>query len=218
MSEHSPKHLTIVGMVFLGILAGFLVWLLYQTWFNYKNMRLSTTLMDQLLEYQSGLTRVHEHRSAMFKTQLDQTRDLVEKYRNENQQLLDRIQLQDEVVELQGMVESLQEENKLIRTQMSSLQLDQPVAQVKVPQVRSLKEARNLIRGKKQEIKKIRLQIHNLKQEMVQQQIADQKEVDRIESLLGNHGYLVKEGKICSQRMALPEASQQVSIDVTIVP
>jgi len=219
VSVRLSKRFSIIGVSSLAILAGLLIWLSYQTWFNYKDMKLSATLMDQLLEYQAGLTRVHEHRSVMFKTQLEQTRELVEKYRDENQRLLERVQLQDEVAELQRMVERLKEENQLIREQMESLRQDQPATTVtRAEQVRSLKEAKTLIRGKKQEILKIKVQIHNLKRDMVQQRLNDLKEVDRVESLIGNHGYLVKDGKNCSQQMALTEGNPQVNIDVTFVP
>ncbi len=218
MPARSSKHFSLIGLIFLGVLSGLLIWLLHQTWFNYKNMTLSARLMDQLLEYQAGLTRVHEYRSGMFKDQLEETRELVEKYRAENQQLLKRIQLQDEVTGLRQVIERLKEENKFIREQMDSLRVGRAEIPVEVPQVRSLKEARALIRGKKKEIRKIKLQIHSLKLDMVQQRIADQKEVDRVETMLGNHGYLVKDGEICSQAMALPQENPQVNIDVTFVP
>jgi len=212
--EKKKKKTPLAGIGFLFILAALLFWMFQQIWYNERNMKLSTTLLDQLMDYQTGLTRVYEHRTDLLGKQLDQSRAETEKYKKENQQLRQKVVLMDQIDKLQDTIGSLQTENRRIQDEMRALDKKKTMG---LPQkIRSLKEGKSLIVRYKRTIHKVKQLIHQFKRDRYRQRLDDQKEVDRIESMLGNAGYLVKDGHLCAKPKAAPKP--RIDVDVKFVP
>lgn len=213
LGKVGSKGFTAAGIGLLLIMSFLLYWVLQEVSTNYRRMELSNKLLSHLLGHQTTLAREYEYKSRMLSQKLDQAQVLITQYREENLQLQQKVQLLDQLDDLQNTILQLKEENDLVREQLEEMKKGPAVGKLK-----SFKEGKSLVAEYRKRIKEVGRQVHLLKKDMYQQRVSDLKEVDRIESMLGNKGYLVRDGQAYSQSVVFPIDQRNVNIDVKFVP
>jgi chromosome segregation ATPase len=211
---------TVLGVVALLSLSLGTFWALGQFQKSYQSLQKSNEIYQAILEKQSGviadLQNVNEGLAdeiALVKKSLANTELLVAKYEQENAKLLEKVALMDKMSELDETVNRLKEKNALIINQMSQMEVQSPYREKKI---KTLKEARKLLKEYKKKIRLTKNRIHELKVEQHEVVVAKLKEADRLASLSGNNGYVIKEGKPVLLEAAR-KVDQKVRINVEFV-
>ena len=182
------------------ILLGFVI---KQSIENYQSLNASHALMSETLDQQVALSRLYQQELVATKAALAETQALLAKAQAEN-------------VNLSALVEELNQKNAAFQARMVDLEqknIDLN-GQLNVIQerlrflegdVRSIEEGRAVIQTYKQNLRKVKIKIGEFKQEAHYAKIAAQKERDQIETMLGNNGYIMKNGKVV-QPIEVPAA------------
>ncbi len=181
---------------------------------NYENTLLAYQLLSGTYEKQSSLTETYARELSTTKGLLFQAQTDLELAKAEIGELTARTdQLTESNNNYQAMISQLEEKNAQLAKDMQALQerlsyLD--------GNVKDLAEAKNLIGEYKDKFRLVKGKIRAFNRQAFEAKVAAQKEKDRIAMLLGNNGYLVKDGKSHVPDPALAE-KQRIQIDVEIV-
>jgi len=188
---------------------------------NYYSIQQSHQKMVVNYQGQAALSNIYSKELTVAKTELSSTKNLLV----EAEQLLAAAQA--EKVELQALVDSsqmqvaqmtaekaefntamaqLNESNAAHNVQISSLKERLSVLEVNI---QSMDEGKSLITLYRDKMRTVRTQMKGLKKEAHYAKIAAQSERDRVESMFGNNGYFVKDGKAFE-----PKDSGNMSVNV----
>ncbi|MCA9406228.1 MAG: PilZ domain-containing protein [Candidatus Omnitrophica bacterium] len=137
---------------------------------------------------------------------------------------LDRQQLEKTRTELEGTVALLQERNAALNEELKNIQEQLAFYD---GDVQNIEEGRALADLYQKRLKEVKQKIRHFKTQAEKMRIAAMKERDRIQMVLGNNGYFVKDGKVvtvdtakynAADSSAAPNnAAREVKIDVKIV-
>ena len=197
----------------------------YQQTQNYNTYvakyTVTKTELDITTEKLAQVTLALDQVTAEFnsaKTLLAETQGLLNEAQAENTKLKDTLNTleaagvqipQTEKTEaLGGVITSLKEENTKYSQQIDSLKNELKAFEI---QLSNMKEGKELLALYRLKIKEIKTKMGALKHEAYYAKIASQKERDHLESMAGNLGYIIKEGK------SLASEKKTFGIDVKIV-
>ena len=173
---------------------------------NYENTLLAQQIMVGVYEKQVSLTKTYAQELASTKNLL------VEAQANLEQSKIEISQLNDKNSEFQKIIAQLEEKN----TQLSNeLAVVQERLRLLEGDVKSLDEARALIAEYKGKFRLVKTKIKAFNREAFEAKVAAQKERDRIAMLMGNNGYLVRDGK--PYKGDASAAEKRIQVDVQIV-
>lgn len=172
----------------------------------------------KLTQVQKDLDRVSSE-LAEAKSMLTQTNDLLAQAQQENDKLKSDIEALEalrateqvnNIGELEVKISSLKQKNVEVTDQLNSVKNQMRAFEA---DFNNMDEGKSLLVLFQNKIKLVKSRMRYLKQETYFAKIAAQKEKDRIESLMGNNGFLVKDGSLQHS-----SASKGFAIDVKIVP
>lgn len=186
---------------------------------QYKDTReeLEQTVI-KLTQVQKDLDRVSTE-LAEAKGMLTQTNDLLVQAQQENDKLKSDIEALEalrsaeqvnSIGELEVKISSLKKKNVEVSDQLNSVKNEMRAFEA---DFNNMDEGKSLLVLFQNKIKLVKSRMRYLKQETYFAKVAAQKEKDRIESLMGNNGFLVKDGN--HQQGG---SSKGFAIDVKIVP
>ena len=160
----------------------------------------------------------YEKQVSLTKTyaeELTNTRNqLVEAQANLEQAKSEISQLNDKNNEFQKTIAQLDEKN----TQLShELTVVQERLRFLEGDVKSLDEARALIAEYKGKFRLVKTKIRAFNHEVFEAKVAAQKEKDRIAILMGNNGYLTRDGMPYRGDAAAAEKEKRIQVDVQFV-
>ena len=191
MAENSK--FTFSGLLVLGVFLTLGIWTYQQVSTIYQNMETSHQMVESLVNNQSQVIKAYRDELGLLKKNLASTEELVSQLKNENEKLQEKLVLLDKVTELEETINRLKERNALIINHMSTLKEKNFIAE---NEVKSIKDGRKLIAEYRNRLSKIKGRIKDLKITEQLARIDAQRERDKKESLAGNSGYLVRNGRI----------------------
>lgn len=193
---------------------------------NYRHyVREYTTAKQQLDETQTRLQKMTLELELVSKeldstkSMLKETEALLAQAQQENQVLKGDPQAMANMQKLFGNqanvtsknIDNMKKQNEAYDSELSQLRGELTNYQTNVADI---KEARSVIGDLKKKIREVREKMHSLKQEAAVAREAAQKERDRQLLLLGNNGYVVKDGEL----QMTDKPKKTVDIDVKFVP
>jgi len=175
---------------------------------SYKSLeeshRMSNHLITLLQQQKIDLVSEYEKELAHFRKNLADRENLLNKMKQENEQLSKQVDLLNQMAELQSSVKELQGENKKIRKEVVQLQ-EIAEARFSTPE-----EGYALLKRYNAKVKSVKQRIRKL-------EAAAQREHDKMLARLGNNGYMVREGEITSMGAAGAPGRKNIHIDVRFV-
>ena len=202
-------------MVLLAVLFGLGFWIYQQITLNYEILAASQRMTEQLLDHQTTLTKEYAQKLTLLEENFKETQTLLSGVQEENRKLNQQIVLLSQVTDLQSTVSSLKEENTQILLEINDLKRQLAYER---KDVESIPEGLAFIKRFKDRIFKVKGQIKELKNNAYLQKIADQREKDRTALMLGNNGFLIRDGQLTVANSKRPAAEKKdIQVDVTFV-
>lgn len=203
MSIQKPKYI-FLRMALVFILVGVFIWSYALFKQNYEKVQLSHKMVEALLENETALAKQYAGQLGLMQENLDRTETFLKDIKAENMKLKEKIKLLDQLNDMQQELGRLRNENQEIQEQMLRVSAqDQSGFAFK-----TIEKGKSLIRDLRKKLRGVRERIHFIKKENAKKKIAAQEEVDRNESLLGNNGYLIKDGQLMP--MDMPDVTTTV--------
>ncbi len=220
MSNEAKKKKTwrLISSIVIGILvvASIVLWVL-----NYRTLETITQMSDKTATTQAVNTRYYMNEFKVTKIALDETTIKLEETTRELeaanaelsttrtelssvQQLNDQFRTDIQSLErykakamakgeaLETMINSFKKKNKEMDIQLQTVRKELSTFQ---PEIGDANEGRSKVALFKNHIRMVKKNMGALKKQALQLKIAAQKERDRLESLYGNGGFMVKEGQ-----------------------
>jgi chromosome segregation ATPase len=180
------------GWLFLLILFLGSFWTYRQFSIHLHQLDASHRTLEAMFSEQSGLIKVYKEDLEGLKENLSLTESLLKSAQSENERLHQKIALLDQVAEVESTISRLKERNTLLINHIGSLKGEDSFR----PQdIKTIEEARKVMNQYEDRLAHVKDRIKEFRRQAVFDRIAAQKERDRIESLAGNNGYLVRNGK-----------------------
>ncbi|OGX32012.1 MAG: hypothetical protein A2787_03135 [Omnitrophica WOR_2 bacterium RIFCSPHIGHO2_01_FULL_48_9] len=203
-TANARRTRSLVGSILFVIMAGLTIFAAYQYNENYRNIENTNQVLTSAYEQQASLSKHYADELGITKTLLaDAERDL-EAARQENAQLQELIGAKDgEIAQNKVMIDQLTAEVKTIKERLRILEGD----------VVSMQEGRSTIAIYKEKVHKVKVKIHEFKQQAQAVKVAAQKERDRIAMALGNNGYFTKGGKPYNPNYSAPAKGVEINVE-----
>jgi len=205
---------TVVRIVLLAALMGTWFWLYWQLSLNYQIVTQSNSISESLLEDQALLARAKAKEVALVRENLRESEFLLSKLQVENEKLRKKIDLLGQVSDLRATIDRLKEKNVMLINHIASVKETDPNFD---ETVKTIEDGQSLLGKYKGYIREVKQRIRNFRKKEQEQKIAIQKEQDRIESMLGNNGYLVRNGENISTENKKSLANSSIKVDVQFV-
>lgn len=220
MSNEAQKNNTwkLISIVVIALLviASLILWVL-----NYRTLEAITQMSDKTLTSQASNTRYYKNEYTVTKVALDETtlkleettreleaanaelsttrtelssvQQLNDQFRNDIQSLERyRAQALAKGEALETMINAFKKKNKELDVQLQTVRKELSTFQ---PEIGDTREGRTKITLFKNHIKMVKKNMGVLKKQAYDLKVAAQTERDRLESLYGNGGFMVKEGQ-----------------------
>ncbi len=223
MAYRKPQYIVLrMGLIF--VLIALFVWSYWQFIQNYRKVELSQKMVEALLENKTEVARGYAQELGLVRENLEQTQAFVNDLQTENIQLKEKVKLLDELKDLEVTIARLRQENTQILDEMQRVK-DQQTQQAKLVILRkegmqftTPEEGRSVLKNLKNRMHKVKRRIHTLRRQEYRRLEQVQDEIDRMESMAGNNGYVIRRGR--PTRMDMPDVTSQqnITIDVKIVP
>ena len=212
------KKINFFGILFLGLLLSALsYWTYQQVTLTYQKLEKSNALIETALENQSIIVQGTEQELALLKQSLTKTEELVNKYQEENDKLREKIKLLDQLGELEDTISRLKERNARIINHMSSTKSVKREPVFNSTNIQTVDKGKSLIDQFRSKIQEVKVRIRDIKRATHQKKIEEQEEQDKIHAMLGNNGYLIRNGDSSPVYSAFPPPNKVVNIDVQFV-
>jgi len=203
-----------VRVLLLAVLFALGYWVYQQNLANYETLEVSIQMTENLLDGQIALTKSYAQKLAIIQDNFRRTETLLSSVQEENRKLNEQIALLSHVEDLQETVSRLQAENSEILTEVTDLR--QQLA-FESRNLSDIDEGKALIRKFKDRIHNVKVRIKELRNDQYIQKIAAQQEKDRMGLMLGNNGFMTRNGELTAADFKLPKENQSVQVNVTIV-
>ena len=193
-------------------------WIYTQFNKTYSKVDLSHRMVEALLADKTNLAQQYAAELGLTKESLQKTEEFLDKVQEENERLREKIKLLDKVTELEETISRLKEKNALIINHMSSMSPGgtQPKMS-KVKYLKTIEDVKEKITEQKAEVKKLYAKLDELKTEEKKKKKGLQEERDRIKSLIGNNGYIMRDGKLSPPDVVYPSSNSNAKVDVKFV-
>lgn len=198
MSYRKPKWI-MLRMLLILILVGICAWSYMMFSQVYERVELSHKMVTALLENRTAQAREYAAQLGLAQANLDQTKAFLNDIRQENLALKEKIKLLDQLKEMEREIGELRETNAQIQVQMlqESYAANAQSEPAQNPfDFETIDQGRKWIQKFKRKIQKVRNRIRELKRQQHQNRVSLQQEADRQETLLGNNGFLVRDGQV----------------------
>ena len=215
MMKKARKRLYL-RIVMLTIIFSLLVWAWILFAQNYRNITLSQRMVDAIIQDNVALARKYAGELGLAQENLDQTRAFVVDLKDENKKLKEQVQLMGELKGLEAQIETLRAENDQLAVKMGQLKGGSSSISDKGSwQFDTVEEGKNILKELRGIVRDVKARIWNLREKK-------QKEMDDFESMVGNQGYLVKDGQLLApvtiiEGQATVKQDGQVKVDVKFV-
>ena len=209
-----------VRIVVLAVLMGLFIWSYNQFTINYRNIEMSHRMVEALLRNKTELAEHYAKELGLTQKNLQRTEEFLSKVQEENDKLREQVKLLDKMAELEETVARLKEKNALIINQMASMRGPMPEAPPKPKAedeaISTTAQGKAAITELLEKIGVMKDKIRGIKRDEHQQKMSIQKEVDRIESMKGNSGFIIKDGEVISLGTPSPADKQQPKFKVDV--
>jgi len=176
-----------------------------------EKLELSNRVIQSLLDRSTEQTRAYAEQLALMKQALHDTQESLGKVQAENGRFKQQL---DELARMEQTIANLQEENVRISQQLSLMKIAEENPQ---QMVNSLAQGREMIDTYQAKIRAITGRMKELKIEALDERIASLKEADKQMLLMGNNGFLIRDGELTPVDISLPQVSPKIKVDVTFV-
>ncbi len=201
----------------LTIVFALLVWAWVLFAENYHNITLSQKMVDAIIQDNVALARKYAKELGLVQNNLEETQAFVADLRGENIKLKEQVRLLGEVQNLETAIQALQDENKRLAVKMEELKGAKPqvIEKERSWDFGTVDEGKKLLVELRGIVRDVKGRIGNLKEKK-------QKDVDEFESMVGNQGYLIKNGELLAPVVivdgeAIVCEQGQVKVDVKFV-
>jgi hypothetical protein len=191
-------------------------WIYQQHSVNYQTLEISSQMTESLLDHQIALTKDYAQKVAVLQEHFKRTEDLLAKVQEENQKLNEQIALLSHVSDLQSTVDHLKVENAQVLTELKDLRLQ---LAYESRNLNDINQGRDLIKKFKNRIHSVKSRIKELRTEAYVQKAAAQNEKNRMGLMLGNNGFMTRNGQMtAAAEFNLPAATRkEVHVNVKFV-
>jgi hypothetical protein len=203
-----------LGILLLVAMSGLFYWTYNQLMASNESIQNSNRVYQKVLDDSLAINRANVRELKDFKERLQMTESLLAKMKEENDKLREKLVLLNKVAELESDIARLKERNSQILNQMSQMEWKSPYREQRL---KSVGEAKALLAEYADKLRLVKTRIRDIKGAERQKQILALEEADKMKMVLGNNGYLVRDGKIMPAALASPAESQKVKVDVTFV-
>ena len=204
---------SVVGMMLVAGLFCFFYWTYEQFMLSYEGVQDSNQNYQKVLEDYVLLNREHTRELSEFKQRLQSTETLLDKVKEENDKLREKLVLMSKLGELEADIARLKERNNLILNQMSQMEWKSPQREKRL---KTVAEAETLLVEYAAKLHLVKARLKDLKGEEQRKMIQMRADRDKMRMLMGNNGFLVRNGK--SMPMTFAETGREKrKIDVTLV-
>lgn len=205
MSTFPQNKHSWVGIFFLFCLTGLSVFIYWQFDRSYRSLetshRMSNHMITLLQRQKTDLVSEYEKELAHFRENLAATEDLLTRIKQENAQLTERVELLNQMAQLQTSVQELQGENEQIKKEVAQLQ------EIAETQFDTAEEGYVLLRRYENKARTVKQRIRALEN-------AARQEHDRMLARLGNNGYVVKGGEVMPMDVQNAAGEKNIRVDV----
>lgn len=191
---------------------------------NYFSLKqsgmISETQLSQQMALGQELALTNENLNQQIfqaKDQLRRTKTLLSSVEAENTQLRQKIELMGQMSDLEATIAGLKERNAQIEMQMREMQQKQASLKETPATAKTIAQAKAWIKEYMQKIRQFKGRIQEIRQEERTERIAAQQEQDRVATLNGNQGFLVRDGKQAMPEGAKPVIGKTVNVEVRFV-
>ena len=207
-----------IRVVLLSILLLLGAWVYQQYSVNYQTLQVSSQMTENLLDHQIALTKDYAQKVALLQESFNRTEVLLGKVQEENSKLNEQIALLSRVTDMQATVDRLQAENEQVVAEIQDLKLKLAFESRNLTDVA---KGQQLIREFKGRIHHVKVRIKELRDEAYVQKVAAQNEKDRMGLMLGNNGFMTRDGTMtAAAEFKLPadvDQKKDVQVNVTFV-
>lgn len=209
---------SIVGVILTIVMLALSALTVWQYMENSENTKQAYQLLSGSYDRQLSLTQMYAQELAETKELLVQAQADLAAAKTEIGQLTDKnVQFEATIAQLQEQSSRLTDENTRLTGEMVTLKERLNFLE---GDVKNLEEAKRLIAEYKGKFRLVKAKIRVFNREAYEAKKAAQQERDRVASLLGNNGYLVRDGKPHISNAAAAgqgsEAAPSVNINVEI--
>lgn len=208
-------------IIMLTIVFSLLIWAWVLFSQNYRNITLSQKMVDAIIQNNVALAHKYARELGIVQENLDETQGFVLNLKDENEKLKEQIRLLGELKNLEAQIQVLQAENDQLVMKMNSSQggKKQPGHPSKNKtdslEFETIEEGKTLLA-------ELRDLVRNVKGRMWKLREKKQAEIDEFESMVGNQGFLIKNGEVLApvtimEGRATVEQSGQVKVNVEFV-
>ena len=156
----------------------------------YQKSNLSNQMMITTLEKQVALQREVNKQLAIVKDTLVQTELALANVKQENELLK---QQAEKSAELEAALNDIKAKNDSMALEVSDLKNR---LQKYEKEIKTLAEGHQMITMFRGKIHEVKMSMDNLKRDAFNTKIAAFKELDRLKMVYGNHGYVIRDGKL----------------------
>lgn len=205
---------SVLGIVLLIVLFGLFYWAYDQFMASYQGIQDSNQVYQKVIDEFVVMDRKHAKELNDFKKRLQSTETLLAKFKEENEKLQEKVALLNKVNELESDIARLKERNNLIINQMSQMEWKSPYREKKL---KNVAEAKALLAEYTEKLRLVRSRMRVLKIEDHRQEIATKAEKDKMALLMGNNGYLIRNGQVMPREIPAVTQAPKRKVDVTFV-
>ncbi len=182
----------VIGTFLMTVMMGLLIFSVNQFRENYVTLQASHEEISKAFEGQLSLSQYYAAELTVTKQQLAEAQQLLTQAREENTNLQNLVgELNQKTIEFEQTIAKLKDENANLSTEMVSLK---DRLRLFEGDVKDMAEAKAVIALFKEKLRVVKGKIKQFKREAYEAKVSIQKERDRIETLMGNTGFLVKDG------------------------
>jgi hypothetical protein len=206
----------VIRVLLLTVLLALGGWVYQQNVANNETLTASIQITENLLDRQIAITRGYAQKLALLQENFNKTETLLKTVQDENRKLNDQLALLSNVQDLQATVDRLKTENGEILAEVRDLR--QQVA-LESRNITDIAKGQELIHKFKDRIRSVKVRIKELQNDAYIQKVAAQREKDRMGLMLGNNGFLTRNGEqTAADFNATPAmANKDIQVNVTIV-
>jgi CHASE3 domain sensor protein len=185
-------------------------WAYDQFAYNFRNMELSNRMIEAMLENKTALAKQYAKDLGILKQDLTRAETILAEVQKENDQLHQQVQLANTVADLEREIAQLKERNQQLLTDVDKSPYFEK-------SIMTIAQGKGLLAQCVDKLKKIKQRMGEIRQEEHSAKVAARMEKDKIKLLVGNNGFLVRNGKFSPVDIVLPAANKNVTIDVQFV-
>ncbi len=213
MFRKKARRRLYLRITMLSIIFVLLAWASFLFMQNYNSVSLSQKMMNAIINNKTELAMKYARQLGLIEEDLEKTRDFVSDLETENRQLKEKLALLSQLQNLEAEIDSLRQQNEALT---GSSEPSQQTASLGVeptgrkPWVfETIEQGRAMLKDLRCSFRKVKARMGEIKAQEVAKKRQAQAEIDRVRSMVGNNGYVVRDGN--PMPMTMPEVTDQAS-------